>query len=300
MIHLEDTSGGAIAAAIASERHRIGSPTTGMVMTLLIVADENHQADATSAAVASARQHPMRILTLVPRPGKGPSRLDADIAVGGDEGPGEVAVIRLWGLLSEHANSVVIPLLLSDTPVVAWWPAAAPAIPGEDRLGRHAQRRITDAASANRPLHGLAVLQAGYRPGDIDLSWTRLTPWRTVLAAALDPPFASISVGSVTAAPGNPSGPLFVSWLTERLAVPITLAPGEGHDITEVRLTTSAGDIAIYRIDGSTAMLQRPGAPDSMIALPRRELRDLIAEELRRLDPDEAYARALAGALIAS
>lgn len=298
MIHLEDTSGGAIAAAIASERHRMGSPTTGMVMTLLIVADEDHQAEATTAAVAAARQHPMRILTLVPRPGKGPSRLDADIAVGGDEGPGEVAVIRLWGLLSEHANSVVIPLLLSDTPVVAWWPGAAPPIPGEDPLGRHAQRRITDAGSAKRPLHELAVLQAGYRPGDIDLSWTRLTPWRTVLAATLDQPFAPVIAGSVTAQPNNPSGPLFVSWLTERLGAPITLDLGDGPDITEVRLTTAAGDIGISRLDGSTATLQRPGAPDSTIALPRRELKDLMSEELRRLDPDEAYARALAGASV--
>ena len=296
MIHLEDTNGGAVASAIASERHRMGSTTTGMVMTLLIVADEEHQADATAAAVASARQHPMRILTLVPRPGKGPSRLDADIAVGGDDGPGEVAVIRLRGLLSEHANSVVIPLLLSDTPVVAWWPGAAPPIPGEDPLGRHAQRRITDAGSAKEPLHELAVLQAGYCPGDTDLSWTRLTPWRTALAAALDQPFAPIQSGCVTAERNSPSGPLFVSWLAERLGVPITLKLGKGPDITDVRLTSAAGDIAISRPDGSTATLQRPQAPDSTIALPDRELKDLMSEELRRLDPDEAYARALAGA----
>lgn len=296
MIHLEDTSGGAVASAIASERHRMGSPTTGMVMTLLIVADEDYQADATAAAVASARQHPMRILTLVPRPGKGPSRLDADIAVGGDDGPGEVAVIRLRGSLSEHANSVVIPLLLPDTPVVAWWPGEPPPIPGDDPLGRHAQRRITDAASADRPMHALAALHAGYRAGDTDLSWTRLTPWRTVLAAALDQPFAPITAGSVTAEPNNPSGLLFVSWLSERLGLPATLTLGEGPGITEVRLTSAAGDIAITRPEGPTATLLRPGAPDAKIALPRRTLKDLMSEELRRLDPDEAYARALAGA----
>ena len=34
MIRLEDTSGGAVSAAIAAERHRMGSPTTGMVLTL--------------------------------------------------------------------------------------------------------------------------------------------------------------------------------------------------------------------------------------------------------------------------
>src|SRR5512137_779959 len=126
MIRLEDTSGGAVAAAIASERHRMGSGATGMVLTLLILTDEEYQADATAAAVSAARQHPMRIVTMIPRPGKHEARLDADIAVGGDDGPGEVAVLRLRGPLAEHANSVCIPLLLSDTPVVAYWPEGGP------------------------------------------------------------------------------------------------------------------------------------------------------------------------------
>ena len=68
MIRLEDTSGGAVSAAIASERHRMGSPTTGMVLTLLVISDEEFQSDATSAGVSAARQHPMRIVTLIPRP----------------------------------------------------------------------------------------------------------------------------------------------------------------------------------------------------------------------------------------
>ena len=90
MIRLEDTSGGAVAAAIAAERHRMGSAATGMVLSLLILTDEEYQADATAAAVAAARQHPMRIVTIIPRPSRHEPRLDAEIAVGGDDGPGEV------------------------------------------------------------------------------------------------------------------------------------------------------------------------------------------------------------------
>ena len=55
MIRLDDTSGGAVAAAIAAERHRNGSPATGMVLTLLIQSDEEFQSDATSGAVAVSR-----------------------------------------------------------------------------------------------------------------------------------------------------------------------------------------------------------------------------------------------------
>ena len=100
MIRLDDTSGSAVAAAIVAERRRLGSPTTGMVLTLLILSDEDNASDATSAAVEAARQHPMRIITLIPKPGKVEARLDAQISVGGDQGPGEVAELRLRGELA--------------------------------------------------------------------------------------------------------------------------------------------------------------------------------------------------------
>lgn len=288
-IRLEDTSGSAVAAAIAAERHRMGSPATGMVLTLLILTDEEYQADATAAAVSAARQHPMRIVTLIPRPSRHDARLDADIAVGGDDGPGEVAVLRLRGQLAEHANSVAIPLLLSDTPVVAYWPEGAPLLPEDDPIGRHAQRRITDAASAEDVDRELANRAAGYRPGDTDLAWTRLTPWRSVLASALDQPTPPITSASVAAEEGNPSAILLASWLHRRLKVPVTRATSSGPGVTEVRLVSEAGDIVVSRTDGVTAVLSRPGVPESRVALPRRDLAELLAEDLRRLDPDEVY-----------
>lgn len=293
MIRLEDTSGGAVAAAIAKERHRMGSPATGMVLTLLILTDEEYQADATSAAVAAARQHPMRIVTLIPRPGRHEARLDADIAVGGDDGPGEVAVLRLRGDLADHANSVAIPLLLTDTPVVAYWPEAGPDVPADDPIGRHAQRRITDASTAEDVPRELGRRKAGYRPGDTDLAWTRLTPWRSVLASILDQPTGTIASASVQAEEGNPSAVLLKTWLEMCLRVPVTLENSDGPGITEVRLATAGGDIVVSRTDGTTAILSRPGVPDSRVALPRRDLAELLSEELRRLDPDDVYGSVL-------
>jgi glucose-6-phosphate dehydrogenase assembly protein OpcA len=292
MIRLEDTSGGAVAAAIASERHRMGSSATGMVLTLLILSDEESQADATAAAVSAARQHPMRIVTLIPRPGKD-TRLDADISVGGDDGPGEVAILRLRGLLAEHANSVAVPLLLSDTPVVAYWPSQSPDIPADDPIGRHAQRRITDCAAAADITRELAARKAGYRPGDTDLSWTRLTPWRSVLASALDQPPGKVSRVTVAAEDNNPSALLLTTWLGRRLHCPVDLHISDGPGITEVRLETASGDVAVSRSDGVHAVLARPGAPESRVALARRDLADLLAEELRRLDPDEVYGEVI-------
>ena len=294
MIRLEDTTGNEVAAAIAQERHRMGSPTTGMVLTLLILANEESQADATRAAMLAAREHPMRIITMIPRPGREAHRLDAEVAVGGDDGPGEVAVLRLRGALADHPGSVCIPLLLSDTPVVAWWPARPPGVPAQDPIGVHAQRRITDAAAEDDPMVALAARRATYHAGDTDLSWTRLTPWRTVLAAMLDQHVPEITSATVVVEPDNPSGPLMVAWLVASLGVPVTMSHHDGPGLLSVTLTTPDGDFAVTRPDGRVAVLSRPGRPDSTVALPRRELHELISEELRRLDPDEVYAEALA------
>ena len=59
-----------------------------------------------------------------------------------------MVVLRIYGELSRHADSVVTPLLVPDTPVVTWWPGTAPSAPAGDPLGQLAQRRITDAAAA--------------------------------------------------------------------------------------------------------------------------------------------------------
>ena len=46
---------------------------------------------------------------------------------------------------------------------------------------------------------------------------------------------------------------------------------------------------------GYLATLSRTGIPDRQLPLKRRELGDLLAEELRRLDADQPYAEALVG-----
>jgi glucose-6-phosphate dehydrogenase assembly protein OpcA len=135
----------------------------------------------------------------------------------------------------------------------------------------------------------LARRKAGYRPGDTDLAWTRLTPWRAVLAAILDQPVGPINSATVHAEASNASSVLMVTWLHRALKVPVDLQVSDGPGITQVRLATAAGDITVNRPDGSTAILSRPGMPDSRVSLRRRELADLLAEELRRLDPDEVY-----------
>uniref|UniRef100_UPI003D73C6DA glucose-6-phosphate dehydrogenase assembly protein OpcA n=1 Tax=Actinacidiphila sp. bgisy167 TaxID=3413797 RepID=UPI003D73C6DA len=190
-------------------------------------------------------------------------------------------------------ESVVLPLLLPDAPVVVWWPEDAPANPAEDPLGRLAARRITDAAATEDPVAALGLRAETYTPGDTDLAWTRITPWRSVLAAALDQKQAAVRGAVVEGEAYNPSTELLGLWLARRLGVPVRRKTSEGPGITAVRLATADGEICLDRPTGALAELAIPGQPDRHVALQRRATSDLIAEELRRLDPDEAYAAAV-------
>lgn len=293
MIDLAQTSTGQIHDALRQARQRLGGPASGMVLTLVIVTDETAQYDAVRAASEAAREHPCRVLAVIIRRPESGSRLDAEIRVG-EASPGETVLLRMYGPLGQHAGSVVLPLLMPDTPVVTWWPGIPPKVPAADPLGALAQRRITDAAAADEPRHCLATLARGYRPGDTDLSWTRATSWRTLLAATLDQPHGAILGGMIAAEQGNPSADLIASWLSTRLGVPFETEVSAGPGITGVTFATADGDISLTRPDGRVALLRRPDQPERKVSLHRRETSELLSEELRRLDPDEVYAESIA------
>jgi len=290
---LTDTTTSDIRAALARTRDQQGGPATGVVLNLIIMTDEAGQHDAVRAASQAGREHPCRVLAVIARDSQAASRLDAEIR-SGEGTPGQTVLLRLYGPMSEHADSVIMPLLVPDTPVVTWWYGQIPAVPSSEPLGLLAQRRITDAASSPAPAETLAALSVGYQPGDTDLSWTRATPWRSLLAATVDQDVDPITGGVVSAQEHNPTADLLAAWLAARLGMPFARETSRGPGITEVRLSTTAGDITISRPDGRVATLARPGQPDRHVALQRRDIAELLAEELRRLDPDEIYGQALA------
>ncbi|PBC77311.1 glucose-6-phosphate dehydrogenase assembly protein OpcA [Streptomyces sp. TLI_235] len=297
-IDLTHTTSSRINAALMDARRASGSTAAGMVLTLVIVTDEGSAYDALKAANDASREHPSRTLAVIKRAGRSPraraeTRLDAEILVGSDAGSGETVVLRMHGELAAHAQSVVLPLLLPDAPVVVWWPENAPLHPANDPLGALAQRRITDAVTAESPVGQLAQRAASYTPGDTDLAWTRITGWRSMLAAALDQRPTAITGAVVEGESYNPSVELLGLWLTNRLRVPVERIVTGGPGITAVRLRTKEGEIVLDRPDGLMGTLSMPGSPDRMVALKRRDTAELIAEELRRLDPDDIYATAV-------
>lgn len=299
-IDLTDTTASKINKALVQGRRAIGTPAVGMVLTMVIVTDEENAYDAIKAAEEASHEHPSRTLVVIKRHARTArdrmsSKLDAEVRVGADAGTGETVILRTYGEVSDHADSVVLPLLLPDAPVVVWWPVDAPENPAKDPLGALAQRRITDLYAVENPLDVLATRVRSYAPGDTDLAWTRLTPWRSMLAAALDQAKAQIISGAVEAEADNPAAELLARWLEARLKVKIDRVVTAGPVVTAVRLGTANGEIVIDRPEGPLATLSLPGQPSRTLALKVRTTSELIAEELRRLDADEMYAVALRG-----
>ncbi len=293
IIDLTGTTSSEIASALLKARRNAGSPAMGMVGTIVVVVDEASHHDAMKAANEAGREHPSRVLVAILRPGRGASGLDAEVRVG--EGiPGEAVLLRLHGELAKVPESVVTPLLLPDSPVIVWWPGGGPKVPAEDPLGRLGRRRVTDAAATRRASVDFSARAEGYKPGDTDFAWTRLTPWRALMAAALDQYPTKVTGAEVVSAKGNPSADLMAAWFQQRLDVTVEQKTSRGPGVTAVRLFTPTGPISLTRPDGAVATFSIPGQPDRPVALKRRTTSELLSEELRRLDPDDVYMRTLA------
>lgn len=297
MTTLWDTTGSDVVKALAAERRSAGALAFGLALTLVVVVDEKCVPDAESAATAAASAHPCRLLVVVRRQIDAPNpRLDAELSIGGRLGPGEAVVMRMYGRLALHAESVVLPLLAPDAPVVTWWHDEPPTRIAYDPLGVFADRRVTDVAHCDDPPAALRDRAADFAPGDTDLAWTRNTGWRTLLAAAFDSVTETPEAATVVANKDNPSALLFAGWLRSRLHVPVTVeetSPRRGINAVRVQLSGDDGELTLTRVDARTATLTRPDHPTRVMPLPERGLGDLLAEELRRLDDDPVYAEAL-------
>lgn len=295
IVDLPGTTTNELNKKITALREEGGAITLGRVLTLVIAPDSLDQVeDAIDAATSASREHPCRIIVVVPDDRlASEARLDGQLRVGGDAGAGEVVVLKISGPLSAHSSSVVLPFLLPDTPVVAWWPGVPPAIPAQDPLGRLAIRRITDATGAEDPLASIKGRLDGYTAGDTDLAWSRITYWRALLASALDqPPYEQVTSALVSGLKSEPALDILAGWLASRIDGTVQRAVGE----LKVELTRPSETVTLSRPqDGVTATLSRTARPEALLPLPRRETRECLAEDLRRLDADEIYREALAG-----
>ncbi len=295
IVDLPDTTTTAVNKKLSELREKAGAVTMGRVLTLLIAPDsEDVLEESLKAANGASHEHPSRIIvTMRGDPYADEPRLDAQLHTGGDTGASEVVILKLSGALAGHAASVVIPFLLPDIPVVAWWPDIAPEQPAQDPLGKLAIRRITDATNGIDPLSAIKNRLPGYSAGDTDLCWARITYWRALLTSAVDqPPHEPIESAVVSGLKTEPALDILAGWLASRIDGPVCRAVGD----LKVELARKSETIVLSRPqEGRTATLSRTARPDALVPLARRETGECLAEDLRRLDADEIYRTALEG-----
>ena len=148
--------------------------------------------------------------------------------------------------------------------------------------------RSTDPSAA---LHQRAE---DFAPGDTDLAWTRLTPWRVALASAFD---------GVRRKPHVGGRPRRAERAVRPAAVRLAGAPGwtsrprstagDDEPVSGVEISFADGKTTTATLEDTSLVLRREGQQDSFMPFGERPLGELLAEELRRLDHDHVYAEAL-------
>nr|NLD40981.1 glucose-6-phosphate dehydrogenase assembly protein OpcA [Actinomycetales bacterium] len=227
-VHLKNTTSSAIASELMRVREEGGVVALGRVLTLIVMAHGQENVEkAIPATNEASREHPARVIVVdtdqpAPAEGSPTDSLDAEIRVGADAGASEVVLLRPHGKAGAELDTLVGPLLLPDTPIVALWVGRTPKDPANEPVGRMASRRITDIIGAGKASKSLRHLARNYKPGDTDLAWARITLWRALLASVLDGKTDRVQSVVIEGDQSRPSVDLLAGWLRSSLGVPAT------------------------------------------------------------------------------
>ncbi|HWC11913.1 MAG TPA: glucose-6-phosphate dehydrogenase assembly protein OpcA [Acidimicrobiales bacterium] len=313
----ENVTVGAVEAALSGlRRHEQRAAVRTSVLTLVTVVGDTEQAEGALGTVSGlGARHPSRTIVLIvdDEDGDGRSGLDATASVHVVERQGtaicfENVVLRVRGRARHHLDSVVEPFTLPDVPVVVWMPSRLPS-PGDPLLG-HADRLMVDSRAVPGgadALRRIAVLSR--RLQVTDLSWTRLAPWRSLLAGLFEGGVNRRFLSGVQRVDvsGN-SGPrhLLGGWLLRRLRLGTDMVALTPAEHVSIRITAVAdgrtGTFVVERTGAERAIEScidiDGGSCVRQTLLMRRQWPALsLAEALTAVGTDESYGDALAGAL---
>jgi glucose-6-phosphate dehydrogenase assembly protein OpcA len=285
------------------------------VMTLIIVAQsDDEEYRATQAMHALGARHPARVLVLRPE-SEGPTAgVDARMTLfGADMGAqahpvsfGEIT-LTVRGDGCQHLDSIIEPFTLPDLPIVVWYPGSLPDI--SHCLLSEADTVLVDSKEAGGMDAFVELIVLGRSGVVIDLSWVRLSPWRTLLAGLFDGatyrPFArGVTSVEVTGKPG-PSH-LLGGWLASRLGLDpsaVRLADARHVGVTmtatyrDERATFSAVRQKGERVVRAGAHIEGGPSHEELLPLPDDSLTWSLAHALTHLRRDPVWERALLDAV---
>jgi glucose-6-phosphate dehydrogenase assembly protein OpcA len=220
----------------------------------------------------------------------------------------EEVVLRVRGPARHHLDSVVEPFALPDVPMVVWLPAGLPS-PG-DPLMRAANRVVVDSRAVAEAGGDVLIRSAALakRLPVVDLSWTRMEQWRSMLAGLFEGgvyrPFLDAVDGVEVC--GN-HGPRYLlgGWLMRRLNLPpARVALQRADHLSVVVHAVSGGRKGKFSVTRKGAEREITSCVDiedgpqvEQTVRMREQWPSLaLASALTRFGHDESYEEALAGA----
>lgn len=224
-------------------------------------------------------RHPSRVIVVHPEPESATDGFEAAPTLQCFPVPGsrrevcaEVIHVRLRGATVRAADSVMMPLLISDLPVFLRWRGEPPfGEPELEGLVGLADRLIVDGAEWDDPLAGYARLAAYFDRAVVsDIAWARTQPWRIALADRWP---AIAQVASVAIRGPDADSMLLAAWLRSRLGREVELAH-EDADVIE-RVAVDGDHVELSRFEPASAA-------------------DVLSDQLEIYSRDRVYEEAVA------
>jgi glucose-6-phosphate dehydrogenase assembly protein OpcA len=174
--------------------------TRACTLTLLIYVESDEAAYEVNNLVAEVtRQNPCRAIIMMLEPEASSSGLEAWVSAhchlpvaGEKQVCSEQITLLARGEAGQGLASVVLPLTVSELPILLWWRAGDFSLPPYfDQILRVTQHVIVDTARfspGGTQLQDLAAWRHKFRIQLTDLNWSRITPWRELIAQCFDSP----------------------------------------------------------------------------------------------------------------
>ena len=302
-----------VARALSELRHRSrdGTSARTAVMTFIAVAADDGSARSASDALRTlGSNHPARIVILRPQP-DAVAALDAratlfSVAGESHEVNFEEISLEVCGQAAKHLDSLVDAFVLSDLPVVVWYVGAIPET--GDPLLEVATAVLVDSRDAADSGRLRGLLELARRRTVVDLSWTRLRPWRSLFAMLFsDPGTREWLAGADSVTVEGKAGPrhMLGGWMMAQLG----MAEGHVHlrdarharielecRIGEERATFELCRSDAERVIEARALLPTGPCAPRHVHLPEEGLAGSLSGSLTHLEPDPVWLRALAAA----
>jgi glucose-6-phosphate dehydrogenase assembly protein OpcA len=310
-------------------QHAAAEARASVLNLITVVTNESQLAQVRHVLDGLSITNPSRTLILLAQEHRGEPKLEAQVSAedrteSGHRVTTETVVLHAHGEVAKHLSSVVTPLLISELPVVVWWPGL-PAFESRlfNDLCRLADRLVVDTDEGFGREHLTRLLDVARRTearASIgDFNWARLVPWRHLTAQFFDMPgmldrLARIQGVTISHGAERPEAQalLLAGWLKSRLAtvgidVPVELIEDNSHDHRVARLDISTGGeegparFTVRRVPGgrlcADIQMGDQVTGTRTVGVPPRPPEDLLAIELTLPGHDILFEEALAAAM---